>query len=98
MIFNSTDWFYILQFALRALPENSEFLRSLAINPVDATETLFEHHVISFCFIYFILILSFLLFKVFNEMLEHASDMSSVLQKITLFYTKHGLESANIIT
>jgi len=39
------------QFALRALPENAEFLRSLAINPVDAAETLFKHHVISLCFI-----------------------------------------------
>jgi len=69
---------HIFSFALRAVPNNSEFLRSLAIDPNDASEIDFEH-------------------QVFNEMLDHASSMSTAFQKITLFYVKHELESAIVI-
>ncbi|CAF0996839.1 unnamed protein product [Adineta steineri] len=69
----------IFSFALRAVPNNTQFLYSLAVSSTDASEILFEH-------------------QVFNEMLEHASHMSSALEKITLFYSEHRLEQTKIVT
>ncbi|UJR07714.1 hypothetical protein I4U23_011999 [Adineta vaga] len=62
----------VFSIALRAVPNNEEFIRSLAINPTDASEPLFEQQVL-------------------DEMFEQASNISSVLRKITFFYSKHGL-------
>ncbi|CAF4045440.1 unnamed protein product, partial [Rotaria sordida] len=67
----------VFSFALRVVPNNTEFLRSLAIHSNDASENLFKQ-------------------QIFKEMLDHSSSMSSVLQKITLFYSNHGLESTTI--
>ncbi|CAF4698028.1 unnamed protein product, partial [Rotaria socialis] len=64
----------VFSFALRAVPSNEEFIRSLAIDQNDASKNLFEQ-------------------QLRKEILAHASSMSSVLQKITMFYFKHGLES-----
>ncbi|CAM4799329.1 unnamed protein product [Rotaria magnacalcarata] len=67
----------VFSFALRAVPSNEEFIRSLAIDQNDASKNLFEQ-------------------QLRKEILAHASSMSSVLQKITMFYFKHGLESTVI--
>ncbi|CAF2100978.1 unnamed protein product [Rotaria magnacalcarata] len=69
----------VFSFALRAVPSNEEFIRSLAIDQNDASKNLFEQ-------------------QLRKEILAHASSMSSVLQKITMFYFKHGLESTVIVT
>ena len=77
------------------MPTKSYFIRSLAVDHNDASNTLFEHQVRHFPF--FSPANSFLFLKVLNEMIGHASDMSSVLQKISSFYVKHGLDAANVV-